>query len=111
MSFAQWIISRRKSLRLSQSECAELAGVSTPVWCEYENTEKDRQPRRSTVEKIARALDVDIDVAMKEAGYSPQLTPPEIPVEWARLWLSTPADRREKLMKATRGVQEAIATF
>ena len=95
MHFADWIATRRKALRLSQSECAERAGVSTPVWCEYENVEKQAQPRRSTVEKIARALEVSLDEALIEAGYSLH-SAPDVPARLLASWRKVAAAPMEK---------------
>jgi transcriptional regulator with XRE-family HTH domain len=108
MTFAEWIVTKRKAQRMSQVECAKAAGVSTPVWCEYENIERKAQPRRDTVRKIALALDVPVDEAMQAAGYDIG-TDAEVPPEWARLWTETPVEKRPGLLKATRGVQEVIA--
>jgi transcriptional regulator with XRE-family HTH domain len=109
MSFAKWVRDAREARKLTIVECATRAGISHPTWVEYENVTKNKQPKRETVKKIALALVVDVDEAMEAAGYSAEA--PDVPAEWSRLWLSTPAEEREKLMKITRGVQEAIAAF
>lgn len=109
MTFAEWVVLKRKAQRMSQSECAKIAGVSTPVWCEYENTEKKAQPRKETVKKIAQALSVPVQEAMQAAGYDAHIDPAEIPTEWARLWTETPASQRSRLLKITKGAQEALS--
>ncbi len=108
MHFAQWVVTRRKALRLSQSECADRAGVSTPVWCEYEKEEKKAQPRRSTVEKIARALEVPIDEAMQEAGYSPHAVT-DIPAELESIWRRVPSERQAGFLRAVRSMGDALS--
>jgi transcriptional regulator with XRE-family HTH domain len=109
MSFAKWVRDAREARKLTIVECATRAGISHPTWVEYENATKNKQPKRETVKKIALALGIDVDEAMEAAGYSADT--PDVPAEWARLWLSTPPDQREKLMKITRGAHEALAAF
>lgn len=104
MSFAKWVRDAREARKLTIVECASRAGISHPTWIEYENTTKNKQPKRETVKKIALALGIEVDEAMEAAGYSAEA--PEVPAEWSRLWLSTPTEEREKLMKITRCREE-----
>ena len=109
MSFAKWVRDAREARKLTIVECASRAGISHPTWVEYENVTKNKQPKRETVKKIAAALGVSVDEAMEAAGYSADV--PEVPVEWARLWLATPTEQRDKLLKITRSTHEALAAF
>lgn len=108
MHFAEWVKMARESQGLLMQECAERAGVSQAAWSQYEDETRYQQPRQTTVRKIAHALRVSEEEALKAAGYAAES---EVPMEWAALWHRTPADRRARLMKATRGVQEAIASY
>ena len=108
MHFSAWVKNTRVSKGLSQEECAARAGVSQSVWSDYEKV-NTRNLRKATVGKIAFALGVTDGEALEAAGYT--TAPDDVPAEWRSLWLTTPADRREKLLNATRGVKEAIASF
>jgi transcriptional regulator with XRE-family HTH domain len=108
MHFAEWVKMTREAQGLMMQECAERAKVSQAAWSQYEDETRYKQPRQDTVRKIAHALRVSEEEALKAAGYAADF---EAPAEWIALWHRTPADRRAKLMKATRGVQEAIASF
>ena len=70
MSFAEWVENARLARRMTKIECADRAGVSLPVWIEYENKGKKAQPRRATVLKIAAALGVSEKDALEAAGYA-----------------------------------------
>lgn len=37
MNFAEWVEDARLARRMTKIECADRAGVSLPVWIEYEN--------------------------------------------------------------------------
>jgi len=105
MTFAEWVTMRRKAAGLSQIEAAERASVHQTVWSDWENN--NRQPQKKTVEKIAVALGVPRAEALEAAGY--QAAPIDIPAEWARLWTETPASQRSRLLKITKGAQEALS--
>lgn len=94
MHFAEWVLMRRKALRMSQAECAERAGVSTPVWCEYENTERNAQPRKATVVKIADALGISRSEALEAAGYV--VNAPEVPPKLVAAWRKMANASQEK---------------
>jgi transcriptional regulator with XRE-family HTH domain len=111
MTFAEWIVLKRKAKRMSQAECAKAAGVSTPVWCEYENTEKQAQPRKDTVRKIAQALDVSIEEAMQAAGYDVGLqaeVPAKLLSAWRKVSRASEAKRNAWLDSVDRSADMAL---
>jgi transcriptional regulator with XRE-family HTH domain len=75
-TFGQWIKSIRESKRMSKTECAKRAGVSTSRWWQIETDEsrrKDEEPpriERETVAWVAVGLDVPLNEALKIAGYA-----------------------------------------
>ena len=76
MTFGQWIREQRLSQRKTALECAQRAKMTPSVWSRWECDESRRrdgnpsQPRRTTVEAIAFALDVPLWDAMAAAGYA-----------------------------------------
>ena len=57
-SFSEKVKEARKQLWLTQPQLAEMVGLSTRSIVSYENGTK--RPRRSTLEKLARALRVSV---------------------------------------------------
>lgn len=98
--FGNMVRNRREELRLSREQLAALAVISEARLRQIENgwqhvrgggTEPTR-PRRSTVLKIAAALELPLNGALLAAGYEPVETDIETPTEvhenhrMLRLW-------------------------
>ena len=77
MTFGQWMRETREAKRLGVVDCARRAKMVHSQWVKLENDEPRRsdgtapQPRRVTVERVALALDVRVDEALRRAGYLP----------------------------------------
>lgn len=68
MTFGQWLVEKRTAARLTQTQLAKKAGISTNYVSALERDEpnaKDGSPRRPRLDKvdaIAKALHVDMDL-------------------------------------------------
>lgn len=67
-TFGQWLERKRKAAGLNQTELAERSRVTKATISLYE-LDRINQPRRSQVDKIAKALNVPLDEARDAAGY------------------------------------------
>jgi transcriptional regulator with XRE-family HTH domain len=106
-SFGEWFYKRRKTeLGLSQGAIAEISGLSRQQIIRIEKGESGTT--RESIPGLARALQVDESVITAKAGLSTDDVD-MVPIEWRALWLETPIEARPRLLKATRGVKEAIA--
>lgn len=66
--FGAWMRSRREGLRMSQEVAAGKAGMARQQWYRIEKGESGT--KRSTIERIARALQVNTNEALQRAGFS-----------------------------------------
>lgn len=105
MSFAQWVKDTRGRQQLSIVECAARAGVSHPAWIEYENTTKQKQPRKETVLKIAGALNITESVALEAAGFSS--APAKVSAEIESVLKQIPQDRMSGAVNILRAYMES----
>jgi transcriptional regulator with XRE-family HTH domain len=78
MTFGEWLKAKRAELRFSGGDLERRSGVSRQYISNLERgtvQEKSRnpiQPSVEIVEKLAKALDADIDEARLAAGYAPR---------------------------------------
>lgn len=100
MHFAEWVMTRRKALGLSQMEAAEKAGVHQSVWSEYENPQRDTQPRKKTVIKVADALRASHAEALEAAGYNAEKS--DIPAELITIWERVPVQKRSDFLRVAK---------
>lgn len=107
MSFAQWVKDTRERQKFTVVECATRAGVSHPTWIEYENTAKQKQPRKDTILKIADALAIPRSEALEAAGFS--VAPAEVPAELATIWRQVPRERQAGFLRAVRSMADAVS--
>lgn len=68
-TFGQWLTRTRRAAGYNRAELATLSRVTRATISLYE-LDKVEQPRRSQVDKIARALNVPVDEARQAAGYA-----------------------------------------
>lgn len=74
-TFGQWLTQKRESVGLNQTELANRARVSKNYISLLERdapsptSDRPIQPRKKQVEKIAKALNVNINEALEAAGY------------------------------------------
>lgn len=74
--FGAWLRGKREDLRFTVTELAELAGVSKQYLSRLERAEeqlltnKPTQPALDKVERLARALNIDVSEAREMAGYT-----------------------------------------
>lgn len=108
MHFAEWIALKRKAQRMSMADCAKIAGVSTPVWHEYENLEKRAQPRQNTVKKIALALGVSEEEALQAAGYDTGAKT-ELPPEVYAYFRMVPREKHASLTEIIGTAAKALS--
>jgi len=67
-TFGEWVKKHREDAGLSQEGAAEKSGLSRYQWMRIENAQSGT--KRSTVEKIAKSLNGNIDEALSLAGFS-----------------------------------------
>jgi transcriptional regulator with XRE-family HTH domain len=106
MHFAKWIQMTREAQGFLMHECAERAGVSQAAWSQYEDETRYKQARQDTVRKIARALRVSEEEALKAAGYASDVS---VPAELVSIWHRIPQDRRSGFLRAVRSMGEALS--
>lgn len=76
MTLGDWLRQHRKNKGLTQKQVADRAGVSFSYVSTLERqqahsiTAKAVQPRRDSVEALAKAVGGDVDVALKLAGFA-----------------------------------------
>jgi transcriptional regulator with XRE-family HTH domain len=114
MSFTRWIKEQRVAKGMTTKECARRAGVSQPVWSRYEDGDDAgiaRDWKRSTVIKIAHALDAPVDEAIQAAFPRDAANAFSVEaLEFARLMDSLPAPRRSAMLRVARSAYEALAS-
>lgn len=77
MTFGKWLVGKRKEAHLTQAQLAERCGISAVYVSALERGEpnaRDGSPRRlrqDKVERLAKALGVDVNEALLAAGYAP----------------------------------------
>lgn len=75
-TFGQWIQRKQKELGLTTNECAERSGMKAPVWSNWANDRtrrkdgKPTEPRKDTIEAIARGLGLPFAEVAEAAGYT-----------------------------------------
>jgi len=78
ISFGKWLFDKRQEKRLTQTQLGERAGISTSYISTIERAQRHSttnavpRPSEDTVERLATALDIDLDEARIAAGYLPK---------------------------------------
>lgn len=68
-TFGAWLKEKRKASGMNRAELAEKSRVTRATISLYE-LDKVEQPRKSQIDKIAKALNVPVDEARRAAGYA-----------------------------------------
>ncbi len=66
--YGRWIEDKRVAERLSQEGAAGKAGISRQTWIYIT---RGNRTKRATVIKMARAVNADIDEALRRTGFAP----------------------------------------
>lgn len=103
LSFGQYLVKVREQMSMSQRKLAELAGVTNSTISRIEaDTVK---PDPATLEKIAKALEVDKTILFTKCGYS------EIPEEFVMIARKTGELTESQRAKAYKIFNETIDKF
>lgn len=68
--FAAWVRSTREALGMSQAEASRRAKIDRQQWYRIEAAASGT--KRETIIAIARAINGDVDTALRTAGYAPE---------------------------------------
>lgn len=68
VDFGKWVKNRRLDLRMTQGEAGRKAGISRVHWARIESG--DSGTKYTTIPLIAKALNVDVDIVYRTAGYA-----------------------------------------
>ena len=113
MPLGSWMRETRLAKHLTAAECAERAGMLAPVWSNWENGRSRRrdgqpsQPRRETVEAVARALDVPISEALHAAYGNNEAADQD---EWTLIYDRVPPSRRAGFVRAVQTIADLYQT-
>jgi len=110
MSFPISLKRWRLDKGLKIGEAAELAGVTQPAWSEWENELNLSQRKRSTCAKIAKALDMPLDIVLAAAGYDSLDRDDELAKVIALEEQRVPAHRRNEYRSMVRHLIETTAS-
>src|SRR5688500_16535952 len=75
LTLGQWMRQRRGTMK--SADCAKRAGMKPQAWSDWENDRTRRkdgtpvEPRRNTIERIAKGLNVPIEEVLFAPGLSP----------------------------------------
>lgn len=103
LSFGRYVVQLREEKLMSQRKLAELAGVTNSTISRIEaDTVK---PDPATLEKIAKALEIDKTLLLTKCGYS------EIPEEFVMIARKTGELTEKQRAKAYKIFNETIDKF
>ena len=103
LSFGQYLIELREDKVISQRKLAELAGVTNSTISRIEADAVN--PDHATLEKLAKALEVDKSLLLTKCGYS------EIPEEFVMIARKTGELSEEKKAEAYKIFNDTIDKF
>jgi len=113
LTFGEWIRAHMREKRLTGLVCSHRSGLTTSVWSRWARDQVRRkdgmpsQPRKETVEAIARALEVPYREALVAAGYTRE-EEPVVDEELISIYSSVPESKRVMVKQAFRSIVEAI---
>ncbi|HXJ39208.1 MAG TPA: helix-turn-helix domain-containing protein [Bryobacteraceae bacterium] len=108
VNFGEWIEHTRIQKGLTEEQCRARAGMTQPNWSRLVNS-PPHQPRKSTMEAVARALEAPLSLVMAAAGYEDAAP---MDVRLARrlepLLMQAPPSRRPAIEAALEQVARAM---
>lgn len=107
--FGKWIRQKRNALGLTQTECAERAGMKVQQWSRMEK--EVTRPAYDTLVAVAKALQLPLEEVLIAASYEvyrPEAVESRIGKRLEPLLLQVPSDRRPAIEAAIEQVTRAM---